>query len=90
MFYYRSLANCRAHSMFPNLFAANSEVDSYGTRTASSLIFNRTTVSEVLRNIYSKSLYSTVKVLRYNLKLSASIMTAAGSTRFPIFFLQRN
>lgn len=64
MFYYRSLANCRARSMFPNLFAANSQVNSYGTRTASNLIFNRNTVSEVVRNIYSKALYSTVKVLR--------------------------
>lgn len=64
MFYYRNLVNCRARSMFPNLFAANTQVDSYGTRTASSLIFNRNTVSEVLRNIYSKALYSTVKVLR--------------------------
>lgn len=62
MFYYCSFVNCCVYLMFFNLFVVNSEVDSYGMRIVSSLIFNCIIVLEVLRNIYFKVLYFIVKV----------------------------
>ena len=70
--------------MFSNLIAANSQVDSYDTRTASSYQGQHC----LLSILYSKASYS-IMALRYNLKFSSSNLTTDGSTRFPSFLKKK-